>query len=80
MSDCEYVLKCPFFNDKMKGMPSMANVYKKRYCQTDRSQCARYIVRHALGPEAMPDDLFPNNVARAEAILAESVEKDKNEL
>lgn len=69
MPDCECLSKCPFFNDKMADMPSTAGIYKKRYCQGDFGQCARYRVFRALGREAVPADLFPNQGKRADQIL-----------
>ncbi len=70
MTDCELLEKCIFFNDKMANMPGMAALYKRQYCQGDNSGCARYIVFQALGRERVPADLFPNDVERAEQIVA----------
>ena len=35
MADCECLAKCPFFNDKMANMPSMAEMMKNRYCRDE---------------------------------------------
>lgn len=75
MAECECVPKCPFFHDKMADMPSMANMMKKRYCQGDSSVCARWVVRAALGPTAVPIDLFPNQLERAEKLVV-AAERD----
>jgi hypothetical protein len=72
MSDCECLAGCPFFNDKMEGMPSMAHIYKDRYCHADCFSCARYQVFKALGRESVPSDLFPNQVDRAHDVIAVS--------
>jgi uncharacterized membrane protein YkvA (DUF1232 family) len=69
MAECECVPKCPFFHDKMGTMPTMANMMKQRYCQGDNSTCARWVVRAALGPAVVPQDLFPNQADRAEKII-----------
>ena len=70
MADCQCLPKCPFFNDQMANMPSLASSMKRRYCQGDPGQCARHMVFEAMGREAVPMDLFPNQVERAGEILA----------
>jgi hypothetical protein len=69
MAECESLAKCPFFNDRMAEMPAMAAMLKKRYCLGDKSNCARWAVRRALGPEAVPADLIPNQMDRAEILI-----------
>jgi hypothetical protein len=69
MAECECLSKCPFFNDKMADMPAMASMMKKRYCLADKSNCARWVVRAALGPDGVPIDLFPNQMDRAEGVI-----------
>lgn len=70
MADCECIPKCPFFHDKMASLPGMAALMKKRFCQGDNKNCARWVVRSALGPTAVPADLFPNQLDRAQGIIA----------
>ena len=70
MADCALIETCIFFNDKMADMPGMANLYKQRYCREDSASCARYTVFEALGRENVPTDLFPNDLARANGIVA----------
>jgi len=69
MSSCECLAGCPFFNDKMDDMPSLAAIYKNRYCQNDFDSCARHIVFKALGREKVPKDLFPNQLSRAQELV-----------
>ena len=69
MANCEFLEKCPFFNDKMKGMPSAADMMKKIYCQWDYKNCARYMIFIALGKENLPADLFPGDRVKARSIL-----------
>lgn len=69
MSDCICLPRCPFFNDKMANMPGTAAIIKKNYCQGDNSNCARYMVFKSLGREAVPIDLYPNQVTRAKTII-----------
>ncbi len=70
MADCECLPKCPFFNDRMKGLSSIKGIMKKRYCLGDNSGCARYKVFKAKGKEFVPPELTPNQMDKAEAILA----------
>ncbi len=68
MADCPRIAACPFFNDKMADVPAMAGMFKRKYCQGDNSQCARWMVGSA--GKTCPADLYPNQVDRAKAILA----------
>ena len=70
MADCECLAACPFFNEKMENMPSMVHIYKDRYCHGDNLSCARFQVFKALGREAVPKDLFPNQGERAQDVIA----------
>jgi hypothetical protein len=70
MADCECLAKCPFFHDRMANMPSMADIYKQRYCKEDNFLCARYRVFKALGRESVPSDMFPNELDRANDMVA----------
>jgi hypothetical protein len=69
MADCECLKGCPFFNDKMASRPATSEMYKNAYCRGSNVQCARYIVFSALGREAVPVDLFPNQVDRAYDVI-----------
>ena len=70
--ECELLPTCIFFNDKMKNMPAMSELYKQQYCQGDKAACARYMVFSKLGRDKVPPDLFPNQTARATSILSGS--------
>ncbi len=70
MADCECLPKCPFFNNKMFDMmPAMIDILKTKYCQGEFSSCARYMVFKARGREAVPVDLYPNQIERVAQIL-----------
>ena len=69
MTECALLETCIFFNDKMSVMPSMANMYKQRYCKGDMMQCARYQVFKEAGRENVPTDLYPNDSDRVADIL-----------
>jgi hypothetical protein len=71
MAECTSLAKCIFFNDKMASMPVAADMMKKKYCLKDSSLCARFMVSSALGRERVPGDLFPVNVDRAKALIAQ---------
>ncbi len=40
MRDCELVVTCPYYNDRMYGM---ADIDKVRYCQGSYHWCGRYL-------------------------------------
>ena len=69
MSECECLSTCPFFNDQMATMPHLAEVYKKRYCKGDFLACARFTIFKALGREAVPGDLLPNESERLDRLM-----------
>ena len=69
MAKCDRLESCPFFNDRMASMPSLAGMYKNRYCLAEPDPCARLVVLKAKGVDAVPADLFPNQVDRARAIV-----------
>lgn len=70
MSDCQFVAKCIFFNDKMANMPSTAEMLKKKYCRSDFEHCARFMVATRLGRDKVPSDLTPSQMDRANVLLA----------
>ena len=72
MADCECLEGCPFFNDRMENMPGLSKIYKRNYCKTDSSKCARYVVFKTLGKPAVPGDLFPNQIEVAEELIRKS--------
>lgn len=51
-------------------MPSMATMYKGRYCAQDFESCARYRVFAAVGRENVPKDLYPNELERVTLVIA----------
>lgn len=70
MPECPRLVRCPFFNDKLQSMPAIANMAKASYCRSGLFEtCARFRVAHALGSEAVPANLFPDQIERAESIL-----------
>jgi len=71
MSECKALEGCPFFHDRMRSMPAVAALVKQRYCLgEDHSQCARYVVRKALGLGQVPADMFPDQIDRAQQLIS----------
>ena len=68
MAQCEKQEKCPFFNDQMANMPTMARLMKKQFCLTDKDSCARYQV--ASKGIKVPTDLYPAQKNRVELLLS----------
>ncbi len=66
---CICMPTCPFYNDKMARMPAMAERMRQHYCLTDNQDCARFMVRNALGAERVPPDLLPDETDRAKALI-----------
>lgn len=69
MNECPKLQKCPFFNNKMSKMPSMAEMFKTKYCKGEFEKCGRYIV--AESGIQVPVDLYPQNIERAKKIINE---------
>lgn len=67
--NCEKLEQCPFYNDKMPIESGLGRLYKKNYCEGDKTKCARYIVVTTLGKEYVPENLFPNMIDKARSII-----------
>ncbi|MBN1409496.1 MAG: hypothetical protein JW969_01535 [Spirochaetales bacterium] len=71
MAACEFIDKCPFFNDKLDGKQVEVDELKAKYCKDNNLNCARYMVANALGKEKMPPNLYPHEKDRAYQVIAE---------
>lgn len=71
MPHCELLDTCIFFNNQMANMPAVADLMKKRYCQSEFDDCARLRIMQALGRENVPVDLFPNQEDYAEQLISQ---------
>ena len=69
MTDCEFLEKCLFFNDKLTNMPTAADMMKKTYCKWNHTKCARNRIAMAMGRSAVPNDMFPADTLRADKLL-----------
>ena len=67
--ECPVLSACPFFADQMQRMPATAELMKLRFCRGQYEQCARWRIRETAGKESVPEDLYPNELARAEELL-----------
>lgn len=75
MPDCPALNTCIFFNDRMESKPNITNMYKRSYCQSDNSKCARWLVSNSIGREFVPTDLYPNMFTQGESIIAKHKEE-----
>ena len=69
MTDCEFLTKCLFFNDKLENMPKASDMMKNMYCRWNYTKCARYMVAITLGKSAVPGDMYPADQRRANEML-----------
>ena len=69
MTRCEFFDLCMFFEDNYGDMPVTAIIYKSQYCDKDFENCARNMTAAILGPEQVPDDLFPCQNVRARTLI-----------
>lgn len=76
---CELFEKCPFYNEKMPGEWGPGAMLRMKYCESDKSACARYIVAKMAGREHVPADLFPTRTEIAEQII-QKVQSEKNQI
>jgi hypothetical protein len=67
--ECEFIEKCPFYNEKMQNMPFTASRMKDKYCLRDKTICARYQIFSKLGREKVPIDLFPFQIEMVQKII-----------
>ncbi len=69
VAECELLRQCIFYNDRMKSLGHPTEELKKRFCLGEYRGCARHIVYKALGREKVPLDMYPEQLARAEALI-----------
>lgn len=72
MEICERFEGCPFYQGRMRVDQAIGAMFKKRYCETNKEGCARYLVANTLGPEFVTNQLFPNMMSQAEKIIKEN--------
>lgn len=67
---CEKINNCPFYKEKMPIESGLGAMYRKKYCETDKSICARYKVSSSVGGEHVPTSLYPNMHEQADQIIS----------
>jgi len=72
MATCEKLEKCPFYQGKMSMESGLGSMYKRRYCEGDKTICARYMVATQVGPEFVTNSLYPNMADQAKKIIEEN--------
>ena len=72
MATCEKLSKCPFYQGKMDMDSGIGSMYKKKYCEGDKTTCARYMVATTVGPDFVTNNLYPNMLEQAKKIIAEN--------
>ncbi len=70
MATCEKLEKCPFYQGKMSMDTGIGAMYKKKYCEGDKTTCARYMIATTVGAEYVTNHIYPNMVDQAEKIIA----------
>ncbi len=65
---CELEKSCAFFQSA-EGFSKVIQAVRRTLCSTDPKNCARYIVHKKLGPEDVPEHLFPCDIIQAERIV-----------
>ena len=72
METCEKLAKCPFYQGKMSMESGLGSMYKRKYCEGDKTQCARYRIATTVGPEFVTNSIYPNMKDIADKIIAEN--------
>lgn len=70
MPECERLDDCAIYRDAMVTMPTIAHLYRDRYCAANHFACARFRAFEQLGKGNVPADLLPTDHARLKDILA----------
>ena len=72
MEACEKLAKCPFYQGAMSMEKGLGSMYKKKYCEGDKYNCARYMIATQLGPEFVTNKIYPNMVELAKNMIEEN--------
>jgi hypothetical protein len=62
---CDLRMNCPYFNEGAPLKPRVREMYRARYCNSEYTECARYLVYLNLGRENVPLTLAPGDRLRA---------------
>ncbi len=73
MAECRIAKSCPLYHSQANSQASaVSNWLKTHYCRGNFALCARHTIHEAIGQEYVPADLFPNEQARAQQIVAQA--------
>ena len=50
----------------------IGSMYKRKYCEGDKTTCARYMVATQVGAEFVNNNLYPNMLELANKIITEN--------
>lgn len=71
MATCEKLAKCPFYQGDMDINSGLGSIYKQKYCEGDKTNCARYMIATKLGPEYVTKNIYPNMRDLANKMISE---------
>lgn len=69
MGNCELAGSCRLFSVTLVDLPEVAFLMKARHCERESRDCARRLVGASLGSDRVPDNLYPNQTARANLLI-----------
>lgn len=69
MTPCPSYNECDFYNEELSVMPSLTEVLKHQYCKNNFKGCARYQIMRAKNPQAVPQNMTPDQIDLAMQIL-----------
>ena len=69
MAVCEKLAKCPFYQGQMSVDSGLGSMYKKKYCEGDKLNCARYMIATKLGPDFVTNSVYPNMTDMAKKMI-----------
>ncbi len=72
MATCEKLAKCPFYQGEMSMETGLGSIYKQKYCEGDKTKCARYMIATTVGPQFVTNHIYPNMTAQAEKIIEDN--------
>ncbi|MDD7417460.1 MAG: hypothetical protein SPI86_09800 [Treponemataceae bacterium] len=71
MTTCSRLEKCPFYRNQLIIDMGVGDFLKKEFCLSgNHVNCARLLVASTVGSEYVDDTLFPNNIEKANQIIA----------
>jgi hypothetical protein len=48
-------------DERLSGLPGIADLFRHKYCEGDHTQCARHILAELVGRDRVPSRLMPND-------------------